>query len=210
MLIKNSIKNLTFFRSLNEDEIDKLSNISSLKSYNKEFILSYEQTQTDKLLFLTKGLAKAYKIDKNDNEIFLYYIQANNMLSEISTLEANTLITYSNIIFSEDSTILQIDYNLFRKYFLDKNILIREFSNEIINRSKKLETLINREFIFDAVTKVTMMIESDLDMFNKLKRHDIALMLHIQPATLSRVLNKLKKDDIIEIIHGKVLRKNNE
>jgi CRP/FNR family transcriptional regulator len=41
-------------------------------------------------------------------------------------------------------------------------------------------------------------------MFNRLKRHDIALILHIQPATLSRVLNRLKKDNLIKITQGKV------
>jgi len=49
-----------------------------------------------------------------------------------------------------------------------------------------------------------MMISTDLDMFNKLKRHDIALILHIQPATLSRVLNRLKRNKIIDIMQGKV------
>ena len=50
-----------------------------------------------------------------------------------------------------------------------------------------------------------MMLHNDLKMFNKLKRHDISLMLYIQPATLSRVLNRLKRDDIITIIHGEVI-----
>jgi CRP/FNR family transcriptional regulator len=86
-----------------------------------------------------------------------------------------------------------------------------EFANEIILKSAKLQSLINREFIFDAVSKVAMMIDTNLKLFNDIKRHDIALMLHIQPATLSRVLNRLKKDDIIDIVQGKVsiINKNN-
>jgi len=39
-------------------------------------------------------------------------------------------------------------------------------------------------------------------MFNKLKRYDVSAMLHIQPATLSRVLNRLKNNGIISIEHG--------
>jgi len=58
--------------------------------------------------------------------------------------------------------------------------------------------------MFDSVSKVAIMLYSDLDMFNKLKRHDISLILHIQPATLSRVLNRLKRNKIIDIIQGKV------
>jgi CRP/FNR family transcriptional regulator len=49
-----------------------------------------------------------------------------------------------------------------------------------------------------------MTLDSDIDMFNTIKRHDISLILHIQPATLSRVLNKLKRHKIIDIIHGEV------
>ena len=62
----------------------------------------------------------------------------------------------------------------------------------------------NREFVFDSVAKVAMMLSSELDIFNKLKRHEISLMLHIHPATLSRVLNRLKRNKIIDIIHGRV------
>ena len=91
-----------------------------------------------------------------------------------------------------------------KKKFLDKRILCHEFTSEVLVRSQKMQDLLSREFIFDAVSKVAMMLYSDLKMFNKLKRHDISLMLHIQPATLSRVLNRLKRNNIISINHGKV------
>jgi len=65
--------------------------------------------------------------------------------------------------------------------------------------------LVNREFIFDSVAKVAMMLSTDLDMFNKLKRYDVSLMLHIQPSTLSRVLSRLKHNGIINIERGKVI-----
>jgi len=35
-------------------------------------------------------------------------------------------------------------------------------------------------------------------------------MLHIQPETLSRVLKKLKRSEIIEIINSKIIVKNKE
>jgi len=207
---KECIKQLDFFKTLTKDQLNILYSISTIKSYKKDYILCYEKTKNKELLFLIDGLAKSYKIDKNNNEIFLFHIEQSNIISEISTIDDVEFTSYSNIIFIEDSTVLQINYQIFKKTFIDSNILIKEFLNEIIRRSHKLETLINREFIFDAVTKVSMMINSNLDMFNKLKRHDIALILNIQPATLSRVLNKLKKDNKIKIIQGKVIRIDDE
>ena len=198
------ISSLDFFKSLNDEQIDKLAKIANVTTYTKEYVLHYEQQQSKTLLFLVEGLAKAYKIDKHDNEIFLYYIYENSLLSEISSMHDEHLYSFSNIQLIEDSKILSINYSAFKKEFLHKHLLCSEFTNEIINRSMQLQSLVNREFIFDSVSKVAMMINEDIEMFNKLKRHDISLILHIQPATLSRVLNRLKRNKIIDIIHGKI------
>jgi CRP/FNR family transcriptional regulator len=203
--IKSIIHSLEFFSNLSEDEIGQLMAISSLKSYGSECLLHYEKTQSDKLLFLIDGLAKAYKMDKHDNEIFLYYIYKNHTLSEISSLQDDNLTSYSNITFVEDSQVLSVDYGAFKKEFLDKGLLCLELANEVIRQSKLLQDLVNREFIFDSVSKVAMMLSTDLNMFNKLKRYDVSLMLHIQPSTLSRVLNRLKRNGIIDIDHGEVI-----
>jgi CRP/FNR family transcriptional regulator len=210
VLLKEAIKSQAFFSSLDEIQLDHLSQMASLHSYSEDFILCYENESLKELMFLVSGLAKSYKIDKYENEIFLYYIYENSMISEISNLNTINLKTYSNIAFAKESQILKINYKKFKENFLDKNILCQAFSNEILKRSLQLQSLINREFVFDAVSKVSMMLNDDLEMFNKLKRHDISLMLHIQPATLSRVLSRLKRNNIIDIIRGEVIINNKD
>ncbi|WP_324170738.1 Crp/Fnr family transcriptional regulator [Sulfurimonas sp.] len=205
MSLKNTLNSLDFFKTLKEKEIILLCSISSIQSLNENYILHYEKEQSSSLVFLVNGLAKAYKIDKHSNEIFLYYIYKNSLLSDITDINNNTITSYSNISLAEDSIILSINYAQFRNLFLHKNLLCLELLQEIALKSQKLDSLVNREFIFDAVQKVAQMLESDLEMFNKLKRHDISLILHIQPATLSRVLNRLKRNNIIDIIQGKVI-----
>ena len=208
MAIKNIIESLSFFNTLTEEEVNKLISISSVQQYTDEYMLHYENTQSDRLLFLVEGLAKASKVDKHDNEIFLYYVYKNHILSEISTLQDDYLTSYSNMTLMEDSQVLSIDYRAFKTHFLDNGLLCLELANEMIHQSKQLQDLVNREFVFNSVAKVSMMLCSDIDMFNRLKRYDISLMLHIQPATLSRVLNRLKRDAIIDIDHGKVIIRN--
>ena len=126
------------------------------------------------------------------------------MISDISSLAQDTLHSFSNITLLEDSQILSIDYKKFKDSFLDKGILYSEFTNEIITKSQQLQSLINREFVFNSVAKVAMILSSDLEIFNKLKRSEISLMLHIQPETLSRVLNRFKRDEIISSKNGKI------
>ncbi len=204
MSIKKTIASIDFFASLNEEDIELLSSISTIHNYTKNYIVHYEKKSNSNLLFLTHGLAKSYKIDKHNNEVFLYHIYKNSLLSEISNINSKVLVSFSNIEILEDATVLSINYQKFYDYFLNKNLLCLEFANEVVKHSKHLQNLVNREFIFDSVAKVAMMIASDLDMFNKLKRHDISLILHIQPATLSRVLTRLKRNNIIDILQGKI------
>lgn len=204
MSLKEAINSLDFFSSLSDEEVEKLSLITSLSSYSNGYVLHYENQSLSHLQFLVSGLAKAYKIDKHENEIFLYNITKNSLLSELTDLKIENLISFSNISLQEDSQIINVNYKLFKEQFLDNKILCIEFAHEILGRSQKMQNLLNREFIFDAVSKVAMMLDSDLMMFNQLKRHDISLMLHIQPATLSRVLNRLKRNNIIGIMQGKI------
>lgn len=202
---KDAIAHLDFFSSLNEEQIELLSSISTLHNYSKEYIVFYEKETNDSILFLLNGLAKTYKIDKHNNEIFLYYIYPNSLISEISNVKKDMLSSFSNLMLLDDSQILSIDYKKFREYFLEKGYLCSEFTNEIILKSQQLQSLINREFIFNSVAKVATMLYNDLNIFNELKRAEISLMLHIQPETLSRVLNRLKRDNIIDSKSGKVI-----
>ena len=205
MNIANIIGQLDFFEALNEEELLRLISISSLKSYSRDCLLYYEKRESYNLLFLVKGLAKAYKIDKHENEIFLYYIYPHEMISELSSLEESHLCSYSNIVFAEESQVLSIDYRVFKRDFLDKGLLCLSLANEVIRQARQLQNLVNREFIFDSVSKVAMMLSTELEMFNRLKRYDVSLMLHIQPSTLSRVLSRLKRQDIIDIERGEVI-----
>jgi len=204
LVIKELIESIDFFSSLNEEQVDTLCAISTINSYPKNYIVHYEKKESPNLLFLSQGVAKAYKIDKHENDIFLYYIYKDSLLSEISDINTPTLTSFSNIELLEDSKILSINYKKFNEEFLAKNLLCLEFASEVIKRSQQLQTLVNREFIFDSVAKVAMIISADIEMFNSHKRHDISLMLHIQPATLSRVLTRLKRNKIIDIIQGRV------
>ena len=200
--MRDIIKSLSLFKNLQSSQIDKLYSISTVQNYNKNSILFYEKDRTDRLMFLISGLAKAYKIDKYNNEIFLYFIEKDMLISQIDDLTKDSIVFFSNISSIEDSSILSIDYKLFKKNFLDPNILTLEFANRVLYQSNRMRLLIDREFIFNAVSKVAMMLGDDLNRFNRLKRHDIALILHIQPATLSRVLSRLKRDNIISIQQG--------
>ncbi|MGJ0319112.1 Crp/Fnr family transcriptional regulator [Aliarcobacter cryaerophilus] len=207
MTLSQSIKSLDFFENLSDNQIDILSNFSFISKYEKDSILFYETDLKTNLLFLVSGLIKIYKYDKFDNEIFLYHIYSNSLISELSNLNTNEIYCFSNASFIEDSVVLSIDFLKLQEHFLNNNLLVKELMNSLLKKTNQLQSLVNRELVFDATAKVAYMLVSDLNMFNKLKRQDVSFMLHIQPETLSRVLKKLSRDNIIEIENQQVIIK---
>ena len=207
MTLQESIKTLDFFKNLDDNQIELLSDFSNISKYDKDAILFYETDIKNHLLFLVNGLIKIYKYDKFDNEIFLYHIYPNSLISELSSMTNGEIYCFSNASFIEDSIVLSIDFLRFKEHFLDNNILIKELMNSLLNKNHQLQSLVNRELVFDATAKVAYMLVQDLKMFNNLKRQEVSFMLHIQPETLSRVLKKLSRDEIIDIENQEVIIK---
>lgn len=210
MSIQETIRKISFFNNLSDEQIDLIASISSVSTYSNNSILYYESDINNNLLFLVDGLIKIYKVDKFDNEIFLYHVYKNSMISELSSIKQNNIYCFSNAEFIEDSTILLINYEKFQEYFLSKNILIMELMEILLDKTHQLQCIVNRELVFDATAKVAFMLNQDIEMFNKLKRQEVSFMLHIQPETLSRVLKRLTRNGVIEIENGNVEIANTE
>ena len=205
MSIQQSIRKISFFNNLNDEQIDLIASISSESTYSSNSILYYESDENNNLLFLVDGLIKIYKIDKFDNEIFLYHIYKNSMISELTSIKQNEIYCFSNAEIIEDSTILSINFDKFKEHFLSKNILTMELLEILLEKTHQLQCIVNRESVFDATAKVAFMLNQDVDMFNKLKRQEVSFMLHIQPETLSRVLKRLTRNGVILVENGDVI-----
>ena len=210
MSIQEIIRKISFFNNLNDEQIDLIASISFVSTYSNNSILYYESDTNNNILFLVEGLIKIYKVDKFDNEIFLYHIYKNSMISELSSIKQSDIYCFSNAEFIEDSIILSINFEKFQEYFLSKNILTVELMEVLLEKTHQLQCIVNRELVFDATAKVAFMISQDLEMFNKLKRQEVSFLLHIQPETLSRVLKRLTRNGIIQIDNGNVIISNQE
>ena len=131
MTLQESIKTLDFFKNLDDNQIELLSDFSHISKYDKDAILFYETDIKNHLLFLVNGLIKIYKYDKFDNEIFLYHIYPNSLISELSSITNSEIYCFSNASFIEDSIVLSIDFLRFKEHFLDNTPLFLYFFKKL-------------------------------------------------------------------------------
>ncbi len=194
------VANVPLFDSLARSDIEKMATFCSVKTYQEGDVLFYEKDDKDSLYYIIEGSIKFYKVDRFDNEIFLYKLYSHSLIYNVSKLTDKFFVScYANAEFLEESQILVIQSAPFRDMIYSNHQLMSKILEESFSMIQQMQCIISRDVVFDGTAKVAHMLVNDLQTFNKLKKHEIAYMLHIQPETLSRILNKLTRNGTIEI-----------
>lgn len=200
------IKKISFFSNLQEETLKELASIASFRKYSEGQILFYEKEDQKEVYYITKGSIKFYKVDRFDSEIFLYKQETDSLIYNVSKLcQEYTISCYSNAEFLEDSEIIVFNSLKFQEVMKNNQDFMRIILRESFRMIQKLQCIISRDVVFDGTAKVAHMLINDLENFNRLKKHEIAYMLHIQPETLSRILKKLTRNEIIKIERNSVV-----
>ncbi len=200
MVDVNLLKSITFFNSLDDNALEQLSKITTLKDYVNSDVLFYEKDNQNEIFYLLEGVIKFYKVDRFDNEIFLYKITSNSLVFDIGKMcDKYIMSCYANAEFLEDSRVLVFDCIGFKELMQTNHDFMKVVLKESFRMIQQLQCIISRDVVFDGTAKVAHMLVNDLKNFNAFKKHETAYMLHIQPETLSRILKKLTRNGIIEI-----------
>ncbi|MDO7253469.1 Crp/Fnr family transcriptional regulator [Helicobacter cappadocius] len=196
------LKLLSLFVDIDDNTLGKICDFSKIKTYEKDFVLFYEGQVIDNLLFLLNGSVDIYKFDRFGNKKYLYNIDSmqenqDNLLL-INHIDFREIKTFGNACIYEKSDILNIDCKKLIHLARQNTNLFSNLCRQIILKNQKLDEVINRDIIFDAIAKLAYTLDKNLYRFNLMQRQEIAYRLNIQPETLSRILKKLKQDRIIE------------
>ena len=191
-MIKNTLKDICLFGSLNEKQIDRLSQISSIKKFRPGNILFYEGDEPKNLYFLLDGLVKLYRYDINDNKNILSYYYSQALIAEASTLQRTPHQVSAEC--ETSSTILAVSFNEFEKEFLRDPDVSLAIIMQLVNKVKQL---MNTNMQQTSMQKLANLIFENHELFNKLKNYKIAEILNMAPETFSRNLKKLQANGII-------------
>ncbi len=196
--ISNLIDSIDFFKTLDNDLLTDMFKHASMHSFYEGQILFFEDDDIEKVYYLIDGSIKFYKVDRFDNEVFLYKLFGPKLIFDLSKFGNTSIIKcFANAEFDEDSTVLAIDNAWFEKNYLANERLMHNVMKESFSMIAQLQCIINRDVVFDGTAKVAHFLATDLSTYNRLKKHEIAYMLHIQPETLSRIVKKLARNEII-------------
>ncbi len=189
------------FRRLEPREIELLSTQSQIKSFYGGEMLFYEDDKTPYWYFVSEGKLKAYKTDKTEHAVSLCMLEVGMAINDIRALSNDSYeaVMFATIEGVSKGVILGIQTSALSLLFaqIPKFQLIS--LRAALSSVERYQRAFYSGMILDGAGKVAFMMANDLDMFNSMKKQDIAASLNIQPETLSRIIGKLARKGVIDI-----------
>lgn len=200
MNFNQAAKKLTLFNGLSSRELELIAAQTNFKSFEKGELLFYEGDDLPYWYFVLEGILRSYKLSHDEHEISICYNESSMALSDIR-FENNHYVTktFGTIEAQSKGVLIGIKTSALPLLFTQSpEFALRCFHSVLVSVENYQRTFFNN-MVLDAMGKVAFMIAHELDKFNRLKKQEIAALLNIQPETLSRLLSKLVRKEIIRI-----------
>lgn len=190
------------FYLLSDESLVELQKSVSVRKIAKGENLCYEKECVNYVYFVLEGAIKVYKVDRYNKEVLIYYVYPSQFLGELNALTDGKRFANAEVV--ESGRVLTMPVKIFRE-LLNRNLGFSfQMYTELAKKANRLQELINREIVFDGMAKVAFLLDTEPEVFITHKKSDIAQMLNLQPETLSRLLKKLARKNIIRTEHNRV------
>ncbi len=198
------LKEIDYFKLLDEENLKELANISTEKKFYPGEIILYENDIPKYLYYLKKGSVKVLKQQKFPKLVHVATFDANIFLAEITIMEE---IRYPATIeaIGQVETI-EIDLDKFKKRFLNNPAILFSIAKSFSGKLMKLMHSFELETVANIELKIVKYILEHETILCNLKHKEIAHRLNTTPETLSRILKKLQKEEILESTNPIVIK----
>jgi len=189
------LEDVPMFCNLDKKYHKKLHNSIYIRHFSRNSIVFYEGDSSDYLHILLEGQVRLYKTSPKNSTIQIHRLVAPAVIGEYACLEQVPFPASCEFI-SETGIIGLLHFDEVMKYMREPDFslaLLKSMTNKVM----LLSSLVHRETILSSEAKVADLILNDTNTFSRIKNNEIASILNITPETLSRILSRLKKEEII-------------
>ncbi|SFV60354.1 transcriptional regulator, Crp/Fnr family [hydrothermal vent metagenome] len=166
-----------------------------IRNFSKNNIVFYEGDCSDYLHILLDGQVRLYKTSPKDSMIQMHRLNAPAIIGECACLKQIAFPATCEFI-SERGTIGLLHFKDVKRYLKEPDFSLALLES-MTDKVMILSSFVHKETILSSEAKVADLILNKIDKFNREKNNEIASILNITPETLSRILGRLKKKNII-------------
>ncbi len=204
------LKNVPIFSELNDDTLIKLSQLGTLKSFDKDSIILSEQDAGSALFVMVSGKVKVARVSNDDKskEVILTLLNPSDFFGEMALLDG--LARSATVTSIEDSRVFIIQRNDFLNLIQEHPEVSIALLQELTQRLRAAGMKIKALSLKDAEGKVATVLLQLADDMGRIKQgvveieklpyqHELANMAGTSRETISRTLHSFAKKGLVEL-----------
>ncbi|NVN92442.1 MAG: Crp/Fnr family transcriptional regulator [Desulfuromonadales bacterium] len=212
------LNSIPFFSGLSEDDLLELESHIKRKRITKNEVVLFEEETTKYMYIVYSGKVRVVKINLDGREQIITIHKKKEYFGEMALLDGKT--SPATVIAMEDSEIGLLGRDDFDRFIETNDNMRRNIITALCTQLREAWMMI-RIMSFDNAEKRIMAVLSRMQelygvvdnrggIINiKLTHQQIANYASVTRETVTRVLNRLEKENIIEVLDGKcILLKN--
>lgn len=204
----------SIFSVLEEPQLKEITDKITKKAYKKGEIIFFEGDTSDKLYVITTGKIKVFKYTKEGKEQILYIIGEGDFLGDLSLLKKDEFKFNAEAL--EDVDMCQLTKDDFDKVVKENPEISLKILEVLYERIFKLENLVQSLSTKDIESRISGLLLSFIKDFGvpennvirlelPLSREDMANYIGVTRETISRKLNSMQEEGIIDLIGNKII-----
>ena len=190
------LKDIPLFSKLNDKQLNELQSQMHIHHYDKDSVVFYEGDESEYLHILIDGIVRLYKTSPKGTQVHMHNFIAPEIIALFAAFEEIPFPATCEFIGEGTVGLIPLD----KIYECMENV---DFSVSLVSalskRMKLLADLLHKETIFTSEAKIADLLLNNASVFERLKNNEIASILNMTPETLSRILSRLKREEIISI-----------
>lgn len=207
--IKKVLSSFTLFRDLNEQEIDKIVEISLSRTWKKNSYIFLQGEPLDNVYFIDEGKLKIYKSDVNGREQIVSILKKGEMFPHVGFFRKGSYPANAEVL--EKATLVVVPIAKFENVLIENpELCIKVFNvlgEKIVDLQNRLEEQILNN-TYEQIIKLLIRLgekhgtnndDGTVTLKNEFTNKDLANMIGTTRETVSRTLTKMKKEELIEI-----------
>ncbi len=210
----NIIKNVPFFSELTATETDKIEQFIKIKHYSKDQVVLYEEDTSNYMYLVYSGKVRVVKVYEDGREQIITIHKKNDFFGEMSLLDGKT--APATVIAHEESVIGLLSKDDFEQHLLNSEGIRSRVIDLLCERLRDSWAMIRILSIDNAEQRLMAVLDRLQEVYGvkdgrgviinvKLTHQQIANYASISRETVTRNLNRLERDQSIEILENKYI-----
>lgn len=208
----NVIKNVPFFSELTSEETSQIEQFIKIKQYSKDQVVLYEEDTSNFMYLVYSGKVRVVKMYEDGREQIITIHKKNDFFGEMSLLDGKT--SPATVIAHEEAVIGFLSKNDFEQHLMGLDSIRSRVIDLLCERLRDSWAMIRILSIDNAEQRLMAVLDRLQEIYGvkddrgviinvKLTHQQIANYASISRETVTRILNRLEKDQMIEILENK-------